>query len=79
MSTEPARRRFRVLTRTRDGYGGGTMFDVQLQAADAGSLVWSQTFTDKAQAEEFERSLQGDLDDLDDDAFRRKYGVPAGA
>lgn len=79
MSAEPARRRFRVLTRMRDGYGGGTMFDVQLQAADSGNLLWAQTFTDKAQAEEFEASLQSDLDDLDDGAFRRKYGVPAGA
>ena len=79
MITEPARRRFRVLTRTRDGYGGGTMFDVQLQAADSGSLVWAQTFTDREQADAFEASLQRDLEDLDDSEFRRKHGVPARA
>ena len=55
------------------------MFDVQLQAAETGSLLWAQTFTDKEQAEEFETSLSNDLDELDDADFRRKYGVPAGA
>lgn len=77
MSTVPARRRFRVLTRTRDGYGDATMFDVQLQIAETGNLVWAQTFTDREQAETFEATLLSDLDDLDEAAFRRKYGVPA--
>lgn len=74
--TERARRVFRVLTRTRGGYDGATMYDVQLQSITSGNLVWAQTFTDQAQASEFEMTLEQDLDELDDAQFRRKYGVP---
>jgi hypothetical protein len=79
LSDDPARRHFRVLTRTRGGYNGSTMFDVQLQLAASGNLVWAQTFTNQDQAFEFESTLDADLDDLDDADFRRKYGVPSGA
>ena len=75
MSDEPARRNFRVLTRTRGGYNGSTMYDVQLQSASSGNLVWAQTFSDRAQAEEYERALESDMDDMDDATFRRKYNV----
>jgi hypothetical protein len=77
VSQESARRHFRVLTRTRGGYNGSTMYDVQLQSAASGNLLWAQTFTDPKQAEEFEDNLDHDLDELDDAAFRRKYGVPS--
>ena len=75
MSDDSPRRNFRVLTRTRGGYNGSTMYDVQLQVAATGNLVWAQTFTDREQAEEYERRLDSDLDDLDETAFRRKYNV----
>jgi hypothetical protein len=75
VTEESARRNFRVLTRTRGGYNGSTMYDVQLQSATSGGLVWAQTFTDREQAEEYERALDSDLDDLDDPTFRRKYNV----
>jgi hypothetical protein len=68
-----------VLTRTRGGYDDATMYDVQLQAVATGHLLWAQTFTDEAQARDFEAELGRDLDDLDDDEFRRKYGVPSSA
>jgi hypothetical protein len=71
------RRQFRVLTRTREGYNGSTMFDVQLQSVDTGHLLWAQTFTDREQAETFESSLEGDLDSLTEDDFRRKHGLPS--
>lgn len=79
MSNDSARRSFRVLTRMRGGYNGSTMYDVQLQSIASGSLLWAQTFTDPEQAANFESTLDTDLDDLDDAAFRRKYGVPSGA
>lgn len=68
-----------MLTRTRGGYGGGTMYDVQLQAAATGSLLWSQTFTDQQQALAFEESLARDLEELSDTDFRRKHGIPSTA
>ncbi len=71
------RQDFRILTRRRGGYDGAVMLDVQLQVADSGAIVWSQTFTDEEQAETFERELDADLDDLDGDSFRRKYSVPS--
>lgn len=74
-----ARRSFRALTRTRGGYNGSMMYDVQLQSVASGQLLWSQTFTHRDQATEFETALQADLDDLDDAAFRRKYSVPSTA
>ena len=75
MSDDSPRRNYRVLTRTRGGYNGSTMYDVQLQVASTGNLVWAQTFTDREQAEEYERRLDSDLDDLDETSFRRKYNV----
>jgi hypothetical protein len=71
------RRDFRVLTRRRGGYDGAVMVDVQLQVAHSGALVWAQTFSDDAQADDFQRQLEEDLDALDDAEFRRKYGVPS--
>ena len=80
MSDRPAARRsFRVLTRRRGGYDGGEMLDVQLQVAETGALVWAQTFSDTEQADRFQAELESDLDELDDPAFRRKYGVPSSA
>lgn len=76
MTDELARRNFRVLTRTRGGYNGSTMYDVQLQSVDSGQLLWARTFTDRQQADEFEHALDTDLD-MADTEFRRKYGVPA--
>ncbi|GGI08218.1 hypothetical protein [Egicoccus halophilus] len=73
------RRDFRILTRRRGGYDGGEMYDVQLQVAGTGALVWAQTFSDERQADEFQRQLEEDLDTLDDPSFRRKYGVPSSA
>ena len=75
MSDDSPRRTYRVLTRTRGGYNGSTMYDVQLQVAATGNLVWAQTFTDRDQAAAYERDLDHDLDDLDETAFRRKYNV----
>lgn len=73
------RRDFRVLTRRRGGYDDALMIDVQLQIAGTGALVWAQTFSDQAQADEFQQQLEDDLDALEDEDFRRKYGVPASA
>lgn len=75
MSDDSPRRTYRVLTATRGGYNGSTMYDVQLQVAATGNLVWAHTFTDREQAEEYERTLDSDLDELDEPAFRRKYNV----
>jgi hypothetical protein len=71
------RRDFRVLTRRRGGYDGGEMYDVQLQVAGTGALVWAQTFSDSRQADEFQHQLEDDMDTLDDASFRRKYSVPS--
>lgn len=77
--SESARRHFRALTRTRGGYNGSMMYDVQLQSVASGRLLWAQTFTHQDQASAFEIALETDLDDLDDEAFRHKYGVPSNA
>lgn len=79
MSSDPDRKprqEFRALTRRRGGYDG-TMIDIQLQVAATGALVWAQTFSDEAQADAFAAQLESDLDQLDTDAFRRKYSVPS--
>lgn len=73
------RSNFRVLTRIRTGYESAVMYDVQLQVAATGALVWAQTFTDQAQADEFQAQLDDDMDELEYDDFRRKYSVPASA
>jgi hypothetical protein len=73
------RRDFRVLTRRRAGYDGAVLVDIQLQIAETGALVWAQSFSDEAQAEDFQRELEADLEALDDPEFRKKYGVPASA
>lgn len=79
MAPRSPRQDFRVLTRRRGGYDGAVMYDVQLQVAATGALVWAQTFSDEEQAQAFEAQLDADLDELDDAAFRRRYGVPASA
>ena len=68
---------FRVLTRMRGGYEGAVMYDVQLQVTATGSLVWAQTFSDQEQADRFQEQVKEDLDGLDPDGFRAKYGVPS--
>ena len=77
-SDRVARTDFRVLTRTRGGYSDGVMYDVQLQVAATGNLVWAQTFTDQAQADEFQAEVEADLE-LEVDEFRKKYSVPSTA
>ena len=66
-----------MLTRTRAGYDGAVMYDVQLQVVATGALVWAQTFTDSNQADQFKEELEADLDALEDTPFRRKYSVPS--
>jgi hypothetical protein len=73
-----ARHDFRVLTQTRGGYSNGVMYDVQLQVAATGRLVWAQTFTDREQADAFEAQVGDDLD-LDGPEFRRKHSVTSTA
>jgi len=73
------RQDFRVLTRTRGGYDGAVMYDIQLQVAASGALLWAQTFSDHVQASEFRDKLDADMDELDPAAFRRKYSVPSTA
>ncbi|HUH08694.1 MAG TPA: hypothetical protein VML96_12920 [Egibacteraceae bacterium] len=77
MSDESPRPEFRVLSRTREGYNGSTMFDVQLQSIRTGNLLWARTFTDRAQALAFQAEVEADLDDLSDPEFRRKHGIPS--
>ncbi|MFA5785479.1 MAG: hypothetical protein WDA71_00595 [Actinomycetota bacterium] len=72
-----ARSRYRLRRGTRSGYQGATLLDFQLESLLAGTLVWSHTFTDPGQAEEFAVSVDADLDNLSDSEFRRKYGVPS--
>ncbi|MFT5223444.1 MAG: hypothetical protein ACI867_001761 [Glaciecola sp.] len=74
-----ARSDFRVLTRIRGGYDGAVMYDIQLQVAATGALLWAQTFSDQTQANEFEAQVLDDMDELDLPEFRRKYSVPASA
>lgn len=71
------RRQFRILTRTRGGHGGATMYDVQLQLSATGALVWAQSFSDRQQADRFQQQVEEDLDALDAEGFRAKYGVPS--
>lgn len=71
------RQLFRVTTRTRSGYDGATLYDVQLVVSASGAMVWAQTFTDPAQAEQLLETLERDLDTLDVETFRRRYTVPA--
>jgi len=71
------RRNFRVLVRERGGSQGGRVIDVQLQVRRTGALVWAHTFSDHAQARELEELLERDLDELDDEAFRRAHRVPS--
>lgn len=69
------RRTFRVLVRERTGSQGGRVIDVQLQVRRTGALVWAQTFSDPALARELEERLDRDLDELDEEAFRRAHRV----
>ncbi len=77
--TPSPRRSFRVLQRMRESGQGGTVIDVQLQVRRSGALVWAQTFSDPAQAEALLARLEQDLDELDDEAFRRAHRVPTDA
>lgn len=79
MTERSPRQDFRVLTRTRSGYDGAIMYDVQLQVAATGALVWAQTFSDREQADGFQDQVETDLETLDNDEFRRKYSVPSTA
>ncbi len=79
MQQRSARSDFRLLTRTRGGYDGGVMYDVQLQVSSTGALIWAQTFTDPLQADEFLSQVGEDLEDLAAGEFRRKYSVPSSA
>jgi hypothetical protein len=75
-STGPSpRRSFKVLIRERGGSQGGRVIDVQLQVRRTGALVWAQTFSDPALARELEDQLERDLDELDEEAFRRAHRV----
>jgi hypothetical protein len=69
------RRAFRVLVRERSGSQGGRIVDVQLQVRATGALVWAQSFSDHAQARELEERLERDLDELDEESFRRAHRV----
>jgi hypothetical protein len=77
VSDESARHKFRVLTRTRGGYNGAVMHDVQLQSVESGQLLWARTFTDPGQATSFQASLERDLEMLDGEEFRRRHGLPS--
>ena len=69
------RRSFRVLLRERNGSQGGRVIDVQLQIRSTGALVWAQTFSDPALARALEDQLERDMDELDEEAFRRAHRV----
>jgi hypothetical protein len=73
----PPRRSFRVLTRRRTGSQDGEVIDVQLQVRRTGALVWAQTFSDPEQARSLEQRLERDLDELDEETFRRAHRVPS--
>lgn len=79
MTQSTPRQQFRVLSRLRNVYEGAVMYDIQLQVAATGALVWAQTFSDHEMAGTFRDQLEADLEDLDVTAFRRKYGVPSTA
>jgi hypothetical protein len=73
------RRAFRVLVRERSGSQDGRVTDIQLQVRRTGAIVWAQTFSDPAQARALEEQLERDLDELDEDAFRRAHRVTPGS
>lgn len=73
------RHAFRVLTRTRTGYNGAVMRDVQLQVVATGTIVWAQTFSNEHDADRCRDEVEADLDALDDAGFRRKWSVPSNA
>ena len=68
-----------MLTRTRTGYEGAVMYDVQLQIVATGAIVWAQTFSDEAEAKRYREDVESDLDALDETDFRRKWSVPSTA
>jgi len=78
-TTPSPRHSFRVLVRERSGSQDGRVVDVQLQVRRTGALVWAQTFSDPALARELEDRLQHDMDELDDQAFRRAHRIPSDA
>ncbi len=69
------RRSYKVLVRERGGSQGGRVIDIQLQVRRTGALVWAQTFSDPALARELEEQLERDLDELDEETFRRTHRV----
>lgn len=69
------RRSYKVLVRERGGSQGGRVIDIQLQVRRTGALVWAQTFSDPALARELEEQLERDMDELDEEAFRRAHRV----
>ncbi len=71
------RRSFRVLVQERNGSQGGRVIDIQLQVRRTGALVWAQTFSDPALARALEDELERDLDELDEESFRRAHRVPS--
>lgn len=79
MNDRPPRRKFRIRTRYRNGYEAAVMYDVQLQVASTGAMVWARSFSHHDLAEGFRTQLESDLDTLDHATFRRKYSVPSRA
>ena len=75
MSDEPAHRAFRILTRTRGGWNGSTLYDVQLQSIASGQLVWARTFADHDEAARFRRAVHDELTSLDERVFRDRYRI----
>ena len=69
------RRSFRVLVRERGGSQDGRVVDVQLQVRRTGALVWAQTFSDHDLARQLIDRLEHDLDELDEETFRRTHRV----
>ncbi|MDX1511165.1 MAG: hypothetical protein R3249_07450 [Nitriliruptorales bacterium] len=69
------RQLYRVATQTRTGYENAIMHDVVLSFHDTGRILWSNTFSDEEQARAYVAELEADLDHLEVDEFRRKYGV----
>lgn len=66
-----------MLVRERNGSQGGRVIDIQLQVRRTGALVWAQTFSDPALARALEDELERDLDELDEESFRRAHRVPS--
>ena len=75
VTSETARRAFRVRVQRRATPAGALFVDVQLESRASGRMVWAWTFSDPTLADELERELDRDLDALDEHAFRRRHRV----